>query len=64
MRERKRPTEAAGARPERKRVVPEVVVDDAELLGAATLAKLQSGAYDEEKQASSAAAPAAEEPAK
>jgi len=55
--------EAAGARPERKRVVPEVVVDDAELLGAATLAKLQSGAYDEEKQAS-AAAPAAEEPGK
>jgi len=43
--------EDAGARAERKRVVPEVVVDDAELLGAATLAKLQSGAYDEEKQA-------------
>jgi small subunit ribosomal protein S2 len=41
--------EAAGARPERKPVVPEVVVDDAELLGAATLAKLQSGAYDEEQ---------------
>jgi small subunit ribosomal protein S2 len=55
--------EAAGARAERKRVVPEVVVDDAELLGAATLAKLQSGAYDEEKQAT-AAAPAAEEPGK
>lgn len=48
---------AAGTRPERKRVVPEQVIDDAELLGAATLAKLQSGAYDEEKQA--AAAPAA-----
>jgi small subunit ribosomal protein S2 len=57
--------EAAGARPERKHVVPEVVVDDAELLGAATLAKLQSGAYDEEQKASAAAAaPAAEEPAK
>jgi small subunit ribosomal protein S2 len=58
--------EAAGARPERKRVVPEVVVDDAELLGAATLAKLQSGAYDEEKQATAAATPtpAEEEPAK
>ena len=54
--------EAAGARAERKRVVPEVVVDDAELLGAATLAKLQSGAYDEEQKASAAAA--AEEPAK
>jgi small subunit ribosomal protein S2 len=53
--------EAAGARPERKHVVPEVVVDDAELLGAATLAKLQSGAYDEEQKASAAAA---EEPAK
>jgi small subunit ribosomal protein S2 len=49
--------ETAGTRPERKRVVPEQVIDDAELLGAATLAKLQSGAYDEEKQA--AAAPAA-----
>jgi small subunit ribosomal protein S2 len=47
--------EAAGARPERKHVVPEVVVDDAELLGAATLAKLQSGAYDEEQKASAAA---------
>ena len=51
--------EAAGARAERKRVVPEVVVEDAELLGAATLAKLQSGAYDEEQKASAApAAPA------
>jgi small subunit ribosomal protein S2 len=58
--------EAAGARAERKRVVPEVVVDDAELLGAATLAKLQSGAYDEEKQATAVATPtpAEEEPAK
>jgi small subunit ribosomal protein S2 len=55
--------DASGARPERKRVVPEVVVDDAELLGAATLAKLQSGAYDEDQQAS-AAVPAAEEPGK
>jgi small subunit ribosomal protein S2 len=57
--------ETAGARAERKRVVPEVVVDDAELLGAATLAKLQSGAYDEEKQAvvtpAAPAAPAGEE---
>jgi small subunit ribosomal protein S2 len=43
--------EAGAARPERKPVTPEVVVDDAELLGAATLAKLQSGAYDEEGKA-------------
>ncbi len=60
---------AEGTRAERKRVVPEVVVDDAELLGAATLAKLQSGAYDEEQQqasaaAAAAAAPTGEEPAK
>jgi small subunit ribosomal protein S2 len=58
---------AEGARADRRRVVPEVVVDDAELLGAATLAKLQSGAYDEEQQqaaAAAAAAPTGEEPAK
>ena len=52
--------EAAGGRPERKRVTPEVVVDDAELLGAATLAKLQSGAYDEDQAASSGGAPSAD----
>ena len=51
--------EAAGARADRKRVVPEQVIDDTELLGAATLAKLQSGAYDEEQQAQAAAAAAA-----
>jgi small subunit ribosomal protein S2 len=55
--------ESQAARAERKRVVPEVVVDDAELLGAATLAKLQSGAYDEEQQAQASAAAAAAAPA-
>ena len=55
--------ESSAARAERKRVVPEEVVDDAELLGAATLAKLQSGAYDEEQQAQAAAAAAAAPPA-
>ncbi len=55
--------ESSAARAERKRVVPEEVVDDADLLGAATLAKLQSGAYDEEQQAQAAAAAAAAPPA-
>jgi len=51
--------EDQAGRAERKRAVPEpVVVDDAELLGAATLAKLQSGAYDEE-QGTGGVAPAA-----
>jgi small subunit ribosomal protein S2 len=54
----------AGGRLERKKVVPEQVIDDAELLGAATLAKLQSGAYDEDqKLALGAATPPAEPPA-
>jgi small subunit ribosomal protein S2 len=56
--------EVGGARPERKRVVPEVVVDDAELLGAATLAKLQSGAYDEDQKAPGVAGPAEDEAAR
>jgi small subunit ribosomal protein S2 len=44
--------EDQAGRVERKRKAPEPVeVDDAELLGAATLAKLQSGAYDEEQGA-------------
>ena len=51
--------EDQAGRSERKRSAPEpVVVDDAELLGAATLAKLQSGAYDEE-QGTEGEAPAA-----
>jgi small subunit ribosomal protein S2 len=51
--------EDQAGRSERKRSAPEpVVVDDAELLGAATLAKLQSGAYDEE-QGTGGEAPAA-----
>jgi hypothetical protein len=42
--------EDQAGRADRKRSAPEpVVVDDAELLGAATLAKLQSGAYDEDQ---------------
>jgi len=62
--EQEETSETAGGRPERKKVVPEQVIDDAELLGAATLAKLQSGAYDEEQQqALGAAKPPAEPPA-
>jgi len=62
--EQEETSDTAGGRPDRKKVVPEQVIDDAELLGAATLAKLQSGAYDEEQQqALGAAAPPAEPPA-
>jgi len=62
--EQEETSETTGGRQERKKVVPEQVIDDTELLGAATLAKLQSGAYDEEQlQALGATKPPAEPPA-